>query len=345
MTDLLFVGSYAPADQPGIFAFDFDPRCGALAERGAFAGVANPSFLALHPSGRFLYAVSEEAPGAVWAFAIEREPLGLRPLGSQPSGGDGPCHLLIDPAGRRLFVANYGSGSLVALPIGQDGALGAAVAQVQHTGRGAQPGRQDGPHAHSSILDPAGRHLIVADLGIDRLMIYRVDGASGALERHGEAATRPGAGPRHLHFHPAGRLLYVVNELDNTLGLYRYDPDSGALGELQVVGTLPPGAPESSAADIHLAADGSRLYLSNRGHNSIAVFAIDAEGRPERLATPGCGGDWPRHFALAPGGDWIVVANERSGRIDVLPLRPGGPEIGPSAAQAAVPKASCVVFC
>jgi len=349
MTHLLLAGSYAPADRPGIFAFAFDPATGALAPRGAAGGVTNPSFLALHPSGRFLYAVGETSqgdgqPGSVWAFALEREPFALRALGSQASGGSHPCHLHIDPGGRWLFVANYSSGSLQVLPIGADGALGPPAAHVQHEGRGPRDDRQEAPHAHSALLDPAGRHLIVADLGIDRLVVYRLDPETGALEPAGEGVARPGAGPRHMAFHPDGRLLYVANELDNTVSLFEYDAERGGLREVQAVATLPDGAPENTVADIHLADDGRRLYVSNRGHNSLAVFAVGGDGRLERLAAPGCGGAWPRNFALAPGGGFVVVANQHSDRIDVLPLQPDGAEAGASVGGAAVPGASCVIF-
>lgn len=344
---LLLAGSYGPADQPAIYAFDFDDGSGALAAAGAFAGVADPSFLALHPAGRQLYAVSEATdggPGAVWAFALGRGPARLEPLGSQPSRGELPCHLLVDPGGRWLAVTNYGSGSVAVLPIRPDGALGAPVAAAQHAGRGPNPARQEGPHAHASILDRAGRHLIVADLGIDQLLVYRLDGAAGALQAHGQTPTRPGAGPRHLAFHPGGQLLYVANELDSTVTLYAYDPAGGALDPLQTLSTLPGWAGENSVADIHLAPGAARLYVSNRGHNSLAVFGVGGDGRLELLATAGCGGDWPRNFALAPGGRFVVVANQHSGELVVLPLQPGGEEVGAPVARAALPGAACVLF-
>jgi 6-phosphogluconolactonase len=347
---LLLVGSYAPATQPGIYAFRFDAVTGALTACGSFAGIANPSFLVVHPIGRWLYAVSETsqksdgAPGSVWAFRFERDPWTIQPVNHQPSGGDWPCHLQLDATGRCLVVSNYGTGSARVLPVLADGSLGEMTDHVQHHGAGPNPQRQDGPHAHSATLTPDNRFAIIADLGIDQLVIYTFDSERGKLDPHGQMHARPGAGPRHLTFHPNGRIAYVANELDNTVSVYAYHAAHGTLRETQTLDTLPPGVTENTAADIHISSSAHRLYVSNRGHNSIAVYGVEADGRLTLLATPSCAGEWPRSFALAPGGRFMLVANQYSGEVSVLPLHAGAHEIGVPIARAAVPQASCIQF-
>lgn len=348
-SQIVFTGGYAAADQPGVRAFRYDPAAGTLSPLAEHDGIAAPSFLAAHPSGRWLYAVSETGLGShgsaghVHALAVGRAGAGvsLRPINHQPSGGDWPCHLQLDPAGRWLMVTNYGTGSASLLPIGGDGSLGPAASRVQHSGQGARPDRQEGPHAHSSIFTPDGGYVIVADLGIDALVMYRL--AGGRLEAAGQTRTAPGAGPRHLAFHPNGRVLYAANELNGTLTAYDYA--AGRLTERQTLSTLPADPPENLVADLHLSAGGDRVYVSNRGHNSLAVFAADAHGALQRLALAPCGGDWPRNFALAPDGRFVLVANQRSSEVVSLPLRSSaGAEVGAPAGRAAVPDASCVVF-
>jgi 6-phosphogluconolactonase len=343
----VLAGGYAAADQPGIHAFGFDAASGALSPRGTFAGIVNPSFFVAHPSGRWLYAVSETsqqdgAGGAVWALRAEREPWALHPLNQRASGGDHPCHLALDAAGRWLLVSNYSSGTVGVLPVLADGSLGEMTDLAQHRGSGSNPQRQEGPHAHSAAFTPDQRFAIVADLGLDRLFVYAFDPSAGKLNAHAHADARPGAGPRHLAFHPSGALLYVANELDSTVSVYDYDASSGALHERQALETLPAGAPENSVADIHIAPDGSRLYVSNRGHDSIAVFDVAADGRLERRAVRPCGGRWPRNFALAPGGEFILVANQYSDEVAALPLLDGEQAIGEPVARVAVGGASCV---
>jgi 6-phosphogluconolactonase len=346
----LLVGSYASPEQPGIHLLSFDETSGALSPLGAHAGVANPSFLVVHPNGQWVYAVSETsagkdgAPGAVWALRLAREPWGLEPISHHDSGGDWPCHLALDATGRWLLVSNYGSGTVGILPIQADGALGEMTALIRHHGHGPHPERQEGPHAHSAAFAPDQRFVIVADLGIDKLLVYAFDASAGKLGAHTHADTRPGAGPRHMAFHPNGRFLYVANELDSTLTLYGYDAGSGALRERQSLETLPPDAPENTVADIHITSAGDRLYVSNRGHNSLAAFDIAADGGLSRAAIRPCGGDWPRNFAIAPGEQFLLVANQNSGDVSVLPILTGSEALGAPVARVAVPGASCVQF-
>lgn len=344
-TSLVLAGSYAADDQPGIYAFELDEDSGVLTPRGQLAGIKNPSFIVAHPNGRWLYAVSETGQGSdgvaggVWALSFERQPWQATLRNTQPSGGDWPCHLQLDATSQWLFVSNYGTGNASVYPILADGTLGAATAQVQHAGSGPNVQRQEGPHAHSTTLTPDNAFAIVADLGIDALMMYRFNAQAGSLQLHREVKTQPGAGPRHMAFHPNGRALYVANELNSTVTFYAYDAADGTLSEQQALETLPAGAPENIVADIHLNRAGTRLYVSNRGHNSLAVFSVAADGTLTRLATPSCGGNWPRNFALSRNEKFMLVANQYSGQISVLPLTD---QLGEAVTQAAVPGVSCL---
>lgn len=343
----VYAGSYAAAHEPGIYAFRFDTTSGDLTADWSFAGIANPSFLALHPNGRWLYAVSETSQshdgksGQVWSLRLSDSASGPQALNHQASGGDWPCHLVLDATGRWVLVSNYGSGTVGVLPILEHGALGEMTDLVQHHGSGPNPERQEGPHAHSTILTPDNRFAIVADLGIDRLVIYAFDAAAGRLSPHEQIATRPGAGPRHMVFHPNGQYLYVAHELDNTVSVYDNYAELGGFAERQTIETLLPGAPESLVADIHLTPTGDRLYVSNRGDDSVTIFATAADGQLERLASRPCGGTWPRNFAIAPGDQFLLIANQRSNEVTVLDKAdtPAAPH-----SRMTVPGAACVQF-
>ncbi|MSP14277.1 MAG: lactonase family protein [Chloroflexi bacterium] len=347
---LFFVGSYAASSRPGIHAYTFDSATGALAARCSFAGVTKPTFLVVHPNGRWLYAASETSPqndnlpGSVWAFRFEREPWAIQPLNQQPAGGDVTCHLEIDATGRWVLVSNYGTGSVSVMPILPDGSLGALTDFWQHQGHSVDAQRQGGPHAHSASFVPGSRFVIVADLGLDELIVYRFDPATGKLGAHTHVDTRPGAGPRHIAFHPHHPMVYVGNEMDSTVGVYDIDVTQGTLHERQTLDTLPPGAPPNAVADIHVSPSGDRVYVSNRGHNSIAVFSVAADGQLAGRVTPSCGGKWPRNFALAPGGRFMLVANQHSDEVSVLPLLDGPQAIGAPVVQQTVEKPACVQF-
>jgi 6-phosphogluconolactonase len=340
---LLAVGGYATADQPGISAFGFDHETGALTAVGSFAGINNPSFLAAHPNGRWLYATGETGSGSVWALRYERDPWSIEAINYQLSHGDAPCHLLIDSTGSWLLVANYSSGSAALLPILSDGALGEASDVVQHQGTsGANPQRQQGPHAHSTILSPDERFMFVADLGLDQVVIYQFDRDAGKLHPHGHGTARPGAGPRHMVFHPGGQHLYVANELDSTVTLYDYDAAAGTLRERQTLDTLPHPVEGNTVADIHIAPSGQRLYASNRGHDSLAVYDIGADAQLTTVAFPSCGGKVPRNFALT--AKFVLVANQRSDAIVVLPALANAQAVGAPLASAAATQPACIQF-
>jgi 6-phosphogluconolactonase len=346
---LLFVGSYAAADAPGIHAFRFDDATGALAPGGSFAGIANPSFLTIHPNRRWLYAVGETgqsgngAAGSVWALRFDPSSGAIEAINQRSSGGDFPCHVRLDATGAWLLASNYGSGSVAMYQIEPDGALSEMIDFVQHHGSGPNAARQEGPHAHSATFTPDNRFVIVADLGIDQLAVYALDTAAGKLRPHAVVRTQPGAGPRHLAFHPNHRHVYLGNELGNTVNVFDYDAANGALREVQAIATVPGDAPpETYVADVHVAPAGDRLYVSNRGHDSIAVYGIGADGRLALLGTPSCGGKWPRNFAIAPSGQYLLVANQHTDNVAVLTVQPGG--LGSAIADVTIPKPTCVQF-
>src|SRR2546425_10729016 len=257
-----------------------DRRSGELLRVGSVNAGANPSFLAIHPNKRVLYAVKElEQTGMVSAFAIERATGALSRLDEQPSEGGAPCFVSVDSSGRALLVANYAGGSVALLPIQPDGALAPAASVVQHTGKGPNAERQEAPHAHCILPDPSNRFALAADLGADRVFVYRLD-LDGKSLRHvdegaGDAVMRPGAGPRHIAFHPNLPLVFVANELDSTVATLRFDAERGALSPLDTRSTVPAGWTGTNyPADIHVTSTGRPLYVPNRGHNSIAVFSV-----------------------------------------------------------------------
>jgi 6-phosphogluconolactonase len=338
-----YIGTYSSEQREGLFSVEWDERSGPQLHR-AIAGLSHPSFLALHPSGRFLYAVNEIDDGAVSAFAVDAHTGELRPLNRQSSAGCGPCHLTVDATGQFVLVTNYAGGSVAVLPIHADGALAPACAVVQHHGSSTHPQRQTGPHPHSVTLDPANRFALVADLGLDRVIVYSFDAAQGKLAAHGAVPLKAGAGPRHFAFHPSGRYAYVINELDNTITAFDYDPVEGALSEKQAASALPAGyAGESFCADIHIAPSGRFLYGSNRGHDSVVGFAIAEDGRLQDAWHTPTGGRWPRNFALDPTGRHLWVANQHSDAIACFLVDPDSGQLIP-AGQFSIPQPACILF-
>jgi 6-phosphogluconolactonase len=348
-----YVGTYTDGASRGIYRFTLDPNSGRASEPVLVAEAQNPSFLALHPGGEFLYAVGEtdefrgERTGAVSAFAVDPRSGDLTPLNQQPSMGAGPCHLLVDSRGRSVLVANYGSGSVAALPVARDGRLAEPSSVQQHAGTGPNQARQEGPHAHGIALDAAEGRALVADLGADRIFVYGFDGGSGSLTpaEPPSVPLAPGSGPRHVVFSPSGRYLYVINELDSTVAVLRYEPDAGALETVQTVTTLPVGFEgESWTAEVAVSPDGRFLYGSNRGHDSLVVFAVDpASGRLTLVDHVSTGGHWPRHFSIHPLGRWLLVANQRSDSIVPFRLEPGSGVPLAAGPAITVPKPVCVL--
>ncbi|MEU3753272.1 lactonase family protein [Streptomyces olivoreticuli] len=340
-----YVGSFTEAGGPGLTVAEVDARTGALTPVHATDAVANPSFLALSPGADVLYAVSETDEGAAAAFSLA-DPARPEPLGAPvPVRGEAPTHLVF--AGTHLFTANYGSGSVSALPVRRGGVLGTPSAVLPHRGSGPVAGRQQGPHAHAVVPDPSGRLLLAVDLGTDSVWIYALDPATGLPRPHHEVRLRPGTGPRHLVFHPRGDRAYVVNELEPTVTACRWDATEGSLEPAGETRVLLPGAGAGTAtypSEPVVSADGRFLWVANRGHDSITTLALDASGDilGIRASTP-CGGHWPRDLTLHPGGRHLYAANERSGDVTWFTIDPvtGIPSL---AGSTAVPAASCVIF-
>jgi len=349
-TSLVFVSGYAKAAQPSVHAFVFDETNGMLTSHGSFTGITNPSFIAIHPNQRWLYAVSETGKnsdgkfGEVWALRFEREPFAMEAINHQTTRGDWPCHLRIDATGKWIIATNYGTGDSAVYPVLEDGSLGEMGDFVHHQGKGPNEARQERPHAHSSIFTPDNRFVIIADLGIDQLVIYKFDSATGKLSLYTSINTTPGAGPRHLAFHPNKKWLYAANELNSSMTLYDYDATNGALLERQIISSIPSDSPENIVADVHISPSGKRLYVSNRGHNSIATFDIGEDGFLTLVSIPLCGGNWPRNFALSPNGKFILVANQYTNEVCVLPILEGKESLGALVARVTVTGASCIQF-
>jgi 6-phosphogluconolactonase len=325
---LVYVGSYAGARSKGIYAWRFDAATGIATPLGLAAEAVNPSFLAVHPSNRYLYATSEvgnrggQPVGGVEAFAIDAASGKLTPLNQVSSRGAGPAFVAVDRTGSDVLVANYSGGSIAVCPIKEDGRLGEATAFVQHEGSSINRMRQREPHAHSINVSPDNRFAIAADLGLDKLLIYRFDAAKGTLAPNDPpfAAVKPGSGPRHFTFHPSGRFAYAINELASTVMAFSYDAARGALSELQTVSTLPSGfLGDSTTAEVQVDAAGRFLYGSNRGHDSIAVFAIDAAtGTLTPVEYVSTRGRTPRNFRIDPTGRYLFAANQDSGNVAIF---------------------------
>ena len=353
--ELLYVGTYTDsARTEGIYHVRMDRRSGKLRRIASVNAGANPSFLAIHPNGRVLYAVNEvenhngKASGAVSAFSIARDSGALTRRNEQPSEGGAPCFVSLDRSGRVVLVANYVGGNVALLPISADGSLAPASQVVQHKGSGPNAERQGAPHAHCIVADPSNRFVLAADLGADRVFVYRldVDGKSLQHVEGGDAVMRSGAGPRHLAFHPRLPLVFVANELDSTVATLRFDAQRGALTSLDSRSTLPAGWTGTNyPADIHVAPSGRALYVSNRGHNSIAVFSVaESTGALALEQVISTEGDWPRNFSLDPSGRWLLVANQRSGSVVVFARDQNSGRLTPTRQRIALSSPVCLRF-
>jgi 6-phosphogluconolactonase len=355
-----FVGSYTRTTGKGIQAWRFRPSTGDLAPLGLVAETPDPSWLIAHPNGRFLYAVNEMPlynglnTGAVSAFVRGTAHGSLTPLNRVLSGGLNPSHLAMDPGGRWLIVANYGSatdtaGAVSVFGIRTDGSLEEKPhTLIQHSGSGTHPTRQMAAHAHAVVLSPNGRSLLVPDLGANRIVMYRWDGKTGALT---PAATPfvdapvAGAGPRHAAFSRDSRFAFVNHELNSTVTSYRFDEGSGRLTPLTTVSTLPADFKEqNSTAEIEIHPNGRTLYISNRGHNSIAVFRIGDGGVLSLIGHTPTGGSWPRSFKIDPTGAYMMIANQRSDSVNVLRIDPGNGLLTSAPQVLNMPTPACVLF-
>lgn len=325
----LYVGCYTMRGSKGMSITRFDAGAGSFGRVNVAAELPNPTFQTVHPNRRVLYSVSEVRDatgrhgGSVHAFAIDGYSGALTFLNRQSSEGAGPCHVSIDSAGRYVMTANYSSGGAAIFPVEKGGRLAPPSGVVQHSGSGPDPKRQQGPHAHSATPTPDDRFILVADLGLDRVMIYRNDEGRLVASEPPFAAVPPGAGPRHVAFHPTLPMLYVVNEMGNSVTAFSYDKTGCALREQQTLTTLPEGfEEENTGADIHIHPNGRFLYASNRGHDSIAQFAIAADGALTPAGWHPTLGRCPRNFALDPTGAWMLVAHQESDTIVLFRVDP-----------------------
>ena len=326
----VYIGTYTGKNSKGIYRCELDVATGKLSQPELAAETANPTFLALHPTSKFLYAINEignfqgQKAGGVSAFAIDPATGELKLLNQQSSKGTGPCHIIVDKVGKNVLVANYGGGSATVLPIQADGQLGEATGFQQHKGQSIVKGRQEGPHAHSVNLDAANRFAFVADLGLDKVLVYQFDGVKGTITPHEPPALElaPGAGPRHFAFHPSGQHAFVINELDSTLTALAYDADKGTFTKRETVSTLPDAKPVqgNSTAEVVVHPSGKFVYGSNRGHNSIAVFAFDAKNGLTPTSHQGADIKTPRNFNVDPTGRWMLVGNQAGNSVIVFEI-------------------------
>ena len=343
----LFVGTYTDLGAEGIYTCRMNAATGAIECIDVQPGVENPTFLAIDPSGEHLYAVSEQmsGDGEISAYAIDRHG-SLTLLNMEHTGGAGPCHVQVDRTDSYVVVANYFGGSVCLLPIKPDGSLGARSDFVQHRGSSIDPERQRQAHAHCVMIDRANALVYACDLGIDAIVVYRIDHAAGRLVELPDLTVpaEPGDGPRHFTFHPAGRYAYLANELGSAVSVYDYDAPSGALTFQQRVSTLPATwSGENTSADIHVSPDGRFVYASNRGHDSIAAFAVEPDsGRLTSLGQTSTRGEVPRNFLITPDGRFLLAANQNSGNIVVFRVDQTSGRLEFSGQEAAVPAPVCL---
>jgi 6-phosphogluconolactonase len=344
---IAYVGSYTrPNKSKGIYAWRFQPATGKLTPLGLVAETVSPSFLAVHPNHKFLYAVNEisnyegKKAGSVSSFAMDTKTGQLKLLNTVSSRGDGPCHLALDPSGKWLFVANYGGGSVAEYPVHDDGSLGEASAFVQHAGSSVNRGRQSGPHGHSTVLSPDGKSVFVADLGLDEILSYKVGGLTPNDPPF--AKITAGAGPRHLAFTPNGKFAYVMTEMTASVVAFKY-----AGGKFEELQTLPTAEmnPSVSGAEIAVHPSGKFVYTSTRGANLIDVFAIDAaKGTLTPVERTPSGGKTPRNFAIDPTGAFLFSAHQDSDNIAVFRIDSKTGKLTPTGETLEAGNPVCVTF-
>jgi 6-phosphogluconolactonase len=345
----VFVGTYTATNgSKGIYKFDFDDKTGAATQPELAGEMGNPSFVAIDPKGKFLYAVGEtgmfegKKQGSVSAFSIAPDTRKLTLLNTQPSGGADPCHINVDRDGKNVLLANYTGGSVEVIPVDTDGKLKAPSSFIQHVGKGATP-RQTEPHAHSINLDKPGKLAFVCDLGLDKVFTYKYDSKKGTLTEFTSVSLAPGSGPRHFAFSPDFKRAYAINELASTLTAFTYD-GNGKLTETQTLSTLPEPTPGNSTAEVVVHPSGKFVYGSNRGHNSIAVFAVDSKGHLERIQNEPVEGKTPRNFVVDPSGKWLIAAMQDSNNITIHKIDPATGKLSYTGASLQAFKPVCLRF-
>jgi 6-phosphogluconolactonase len=354
---VLYVGTYTHGQSKGIYAYQFDERSGKLSSLGLVAESVNPSFLTVDLAAKFLYAVNEvqdykgEATGSVTSFAVDHANWKLKPLNQVASGGADPCFIALDRSGKYLLVANYTGGTVAVIPLSENGRLSQASSVLKDEGAlGPVKDRQEGPHAHFMEASARNRFVYVADLGLDRVLIYKFDATKGILSRGQAEASfsaklAPGTGPRHIVFSRDGKFMYVLGEIDSTVTVFVNDANE-TYRAIQKIPALPAGfAGKNTAAEIVIHPSGKFLYASNRGDDSIAVFAIDkSTGRLTFTQRVPSGGKTPRDFALTPDGSRVLAANQDSGNIEEFTINAGTGKLHDVGEVAKVPSPVCLVF-
>ena len=353
---LLYVGTYTQdkSSSKGIYAYRYDAASQELTSLGLAAETTNPSWVAIHPNGRYLYAVNEiqnyKGPnsGGVSAFSIDRSTGKLTFLNEVSSRGADPCYITVDPSGKYVLVANYTGGSIATFPISADGKVGEASAFVQHTGHGLNPKRQEAAHAHSIDLSPDEHYAFVDDLGLDDLFVYKFDKGKGSLKPNNPpfAKLDAGAGPRHFALHPAGEYAYVISELASTVTAFSFASKAGTFNRLQTISTLPKDFKgENDDAEIEIHPSGKFLYASNRGHDSITVFAIDpAKGTLTLVEHASTEGKEPRNFAIDPTGTLLFAENQNSNNVVVFRIDGQTGKLTPTGKTFEVGQPVCIKF-
>ena len=349
-----YVGTYTTGESKGIYAYDYDAHTGKMTSLGLAAETANPSFVAASADGRFLYAVNEvdkyegKASGGVSAFSVDAKTGKLVFLNEVASRGAAPCYMSLDKTGKFVLVANYTGGSVAVFPILKDGRLGESSSVVQHSGSGPNHEHQEGPHAHWIETTSDNRYAIAADLGLDELLVYHFDAAKGALSPNDPAFAKvePGAGPRHFAFHPNGKFGYVVDELKSTVNTLTFDAKNGVLKPVQTISTLPANySGNNDTAELEIHPNGKFIYASNRGHDSIVVYAVNAKtGTLKLVEDVSTQGKTPRNFVIDPTGTRLFVANEESGNIVAFNLNPKTGHLTPTGEVVKVPNPVCIRF-
>lgn len=350
--EYLYAGTFSGDPEKGIYVYSFDRKTGTLNPIQTAGGVTSPTFIEIHPNKKFLYSVNrnpvtdEETWGSVSAWSVDPVTGKLVHLNDQPAYGNAPCHMSMDSKGRILFIANYGSGSIAAYPILDDGSLGQATRVIQHTGSSIGGERQSVPHAHCAVVSPDDRFLYAADLGTDRIKAYTINYYDKTIHPvpESDGLAEPGTGPRHLVIDADQKFCYVLEEMGAQVEVFSIDPESGALKAVQSVSTLPDDYEGTNfCADIHIDPAGRFLYASNRGHNSLAIYGIDKNnGKLSLVDITSVQGDWPRNFLIDPEGDFIFVANRRSNNLVVFRRDQNNGKISYTGVGVSLPEPVCV---
>jgi len=351
---LVYIGTYTTKGSKGIYLCELNMKTGALTLKGPVATTPNPTFLALAPSHKYLYAANEvdnfkgAKAGDVSAWAIQPKTGALTFINDSSTKGDGPCHVSVDHKGKYVFAANYGAGSLTAMPIEKNGGVGAATGFAQHEGTSVDPKRQEGPHAHSIYVDPSDHFAYACDLGLDKVFVYKLDAPAGSLTPNDPpfAVVPPGSGPRHIAFHPNGKFAYVINEMKSTLTAMTWDPKAGTMQEIETVSTVPAGnTVENSTAEVFMHPSGKFLYGSNRGHNSIAIFSVDgATGKVKLIHNQPSEGKVPRSFNLDPTGAFLLAANQDTDNVVVFRVNQETGLLTPTGHSVHISMPVCIVY-